>query len=77
MALGINDGVENGDHFEILKILNEVVDPATKEVLDVETAKVGEMLITNARDRIATGTYQGQALSESYAKGYTARLTVR
>jgi len=53
------------------------MDPNTKQVLDVETAKVGELVVTSAREQISTGNYGGEPLSESYQKGYTARLVVR
>ena len=59
ITAGSNDGVYQGDVFEILKIVREVKDPTTKEVLDRITDKVGELTITSVRDKIATGTYQG------------------
>jgi curli biogenesis system outer membrane secretion channel CsgG len=61
ISAGANDGVSTGDVFEILRILREVRDPVTKEVLDTVTDKVGEMTITNVRDKVATGSYAGQA----------------
>ena len=61
IAAGANDGVNVGETFEILKVLREVRDPQTKEVLDTVTEKTGEMTITNVRDKIATGTYVGKA----------------
>ena len=74
LGFGSNEGVAMGDRFEILKIMNEIVDPASHQVLDVETVKVGELVVNNVRDQIATGIYGGEMLSESYPKGYTARL---
>ncbi len=74
LGFGANEGVSLGDRFEILKIMNEVVDPATHQVLDVETVKVGELVVSNVREQIATGNYGGEILSETYPKGYTARL---
>ena len=59
ITAGANDGVNNGDVFEILKILREVRDPVTKELLDTVTQKTGEMTITSVRDKIATGNYVG------------------
>jgi len=59
ITAGSNDGVFQGDVFEILKVMREVKDPTTKEVLDRITEKVGEMTITSVRDKIATGSYQG------------------
>jgi len=60
IAAGANDGVNVGETFEILKVLREVRDPQTKEVLDTVTEKTGEMTITSVRDKIATGTYSGK-----------------
>jgi curli biogenesis system outer membrane secretion channel CsgG len=59
ISAGANDGVNVGETFEILKILREVRDPVTKEVLDTVTQKTGEMTITSVRDKIATGNYTG------------------
>jgi hypothetical protein len=59
ITAGANDGVYQGDVFEVLKIVREVKDPTTKEVLDRITDKVGELTITSTRDKIATGSYQG------------------
>ncbi|HYL36613.1 MAG TPA: CsgG/HfaB family protein [Bryobacteraceae bacterium] len=61
ISAGANDGVNVGETFEILKVLREVRDPVTKEVLDTVTQKLGEMTITNVRDKIATGSYSGPA----------------
>ncbi len=59
ITAGANDGVSQGDIFEVLKVTREVRDPTTKEVLDRLTDKVGEMTIVSVRDKIATGNYQG------------------
>jgi hypothetical protein len=74
LAIGANDGVQVGDRFEILQIVGEVIDPVTKQVLDVQAVKVGEFVVDNVREKIATGAYSGQALSATHQKGYTARL---
>jgi curli biogenesis system outer membrane secretion channel CsgG len=74
LGIGSTEGVEKGDHFEVHKILNEIRDPTTKEVLDVETQKVGEMVITEVREKIATGAYSGQPIALSEHQKYTARL---
>jgi len=66
-----------GDRLDILKIVSEVKDPATQQVLDAETVKVGEMVVSSVREQIATGNYGGQKLLENWDKGYTARLVVR
>jgi curli biogenesis system outer membrane secretion channel CsgG len=77
LTVGSEDGVVRGDRFEILKINGEIKDPTTKEVIDLETVKVGEIVVDNVRDKSATGAYGGQPLSSAYAtngKGYAARL---
>jgi len=60
LAAGANDGVQVGDRFEIGHIVRQVLDPTTKEVLDIVTEKVGVLVITSVRDRTATGNYTGQ-----------------
>ena len=69
ISAGANDGVNVGEVFEILKIVREVKDPVTKEVLDRITDKSGEMTVTSVRDKIATGSYIGSPA----AVGYIAR----
>lgn len=59
LALGSNDGVLIGDVFDVFKVLGEVKDPITKEVLDLQTEKIGEMRIVSVREKIAAGQYQG------------------
>jgi len=53
-------GVQVGDKLQVLRKIREVKDPVTKEVLDVETQPVGELVIVTVRERIATGAYTGQ-----------------
>jgi curli biogenesis system outer membrane secretion channel CsgG len=59
ISAGANDGVNVGETFDILKILREVKDPVTKEVLDTVTQPMGTMTITSVRDKVATGSYVG------------------
>jgi curli biogenesis system outer membrane secretion channel CsgG len=78
LNVGSNDGVLRGDRFEILKITGETKDPVTKEVIDLETTKVGEFVADKVREATASGAYGGQPLSSSYVmaagRGYAARL---
>lgn len=76
LALGKNDGVLLGDRFAIFQINNEVLDPQTKDVIDVEAVKVGELVVNEVREKTAIGNYGGQPLSPDYVpgKGYQARL---
>jgi curli biogenesis system outer membrane secretion channel CsgG len=77
LTVGSEDGVMRGDRFEILKINGEIKDPTTKEVIDLDAVKIGELVVDNVRDKSSTGAYGGQPLSAAYAtsgKGYAARL---
>ncbi|HMC62356.1 MAG TPA: CsgG/HfaB family protein [Candidatus Solibacter sp.] len=72
IGAGGNEGVNAGEVFEIHEVLREVKDPTTKEVLDRVTNKVGEMTVTNVRDKVSTGSYAG-----SPAKvGFVARKRI-
>ena len=72
LAAGSAAGVNAGDVFEILRVVRTVKDPATGEVLDQITEKSGELTITNARERIAIGSYVGSRPQV----GYLARKRV-
>ncbi|MBI3470199.1 MAG: hypothetical protein HY013_02445 [Candidatus Solibacter usitatus] len=60
ITAGSNDGVAVGDKFEVSRVIREVKDPNTKEVLDVVTERVGDLVITTVRDKVSTGAYTGQ-----------------
>jgi curli biogenesis system outer membrane secretion channel CsgG len=81
LNVGGDDSVMRGDRFEILKINGEIKDPATKEVIDVDAVKIGELVIDTVRDKTASGAYGGQPLSATYmtasGKGYAARLMTK
>jgi curli biogenesis system outer membrane secretion channel CsgG len=66
ISAGGNDGVNVGETFEILKVLREVRDPQTKEVLDTVTEKTGEMTITSVRDKISSGSYTGKPAAVNF-----------
>ena len=66
IAAGTNDSVAIGDKFEVFKILGEIKDPVTKEVLELSTQKVGDLVITSVRERIATGGYAGAPAEVGY-----------
>ena len=57
--VGSSSGVQVGDTFEVSRIVKEVKDPVTKEVLDVVTAPVGSLKITSVREKIAIGSFNG------------------
>jgi curli biogenesis system outer membrane secretion channel CsgG len=77
LTVGTDDAVMRGDRFEILKINGEIKDPTTKEVLDLDAVKIGELVVDTVREKTATGRYGGQPMSAAFAttgKGYAARL---
>jgi curli biogenesis system outer membrane secretion channel CsgG len=66
IAAGANDGVNVGETFDILKVLREVRDPQTKELLDTVTEQAGTLTITSVRDKIATGSYVGKPTAVNF-----------
>jgi curli biogenesis system outer membrane secretion channel CsgG len=50
---GSGAGVKVGDVFDVLRKGEEIKDPATGQVLDVEMTQVGQIEITEVRDRLA------------------------
>jgi hypothetical protein len=52
-------GLRAGQTFTVYHKGKEIKDPATGEVLDVQTTPLGTLTITVVRDRISTGTYAG------------------
>ena len=59
IAAGSADGVNAGEVFEVFKVLGEIRDPQTKEVLDTQVEKVGEMTVTSVREKVSSGSYAG------------------
>jgi curli biogenesis system outer membrane secretion channel CsgG len=70
LSIGSNDFVSKCDRFEILKVIKEVKDPASGEVLDVVTAPVGQAVVTDVRDRISICAFNGSSAPQV---GYLAR----
>jgi len=64
ITTGSNDGVSKCDRFQISRIVKEVKDPETKEVIDLEVEPIGEMVVTEVRERMAVGAYSGSAAPE-------------
>ena len=56
---GTAAGLRAGQTFTVYHKGKEIKDPATGEVLDVQTTPLGQLTITTVRDRISTGTYAG------------------
>jgi curli biogenesis system outer membrane secretion channel CsgG len=64
LAAGTNEGVSMCDRFEIFRVRREITDPVTKEVIDYDLEKMGDLVVTEVRDRVAIGAYQGSAAPE-------------
>jgi hypothetical protein len=58
---GSSAGIANGMKLTVFRKGKEIKDPTTGEVLDVQTERIGELVITSVRERIATGAYSGSA----------------
>ena len=70
LAAGTNDGVQNCDHFEVSRIIKEIKDPSTGEVLDLQTERVGEIIVVEVRDKISIAVFNG---SSNPKVGYVAK----
>jgi curli biogenesis system outer membrane secretion channel CsgG len=68
IGAGQNDGVNAGDVFEIHRVIKELKDPTTGEVLDRKTEMVGRLTINTVRPKISIGSYTGTppAASKDY-----------
>lgn len=64
LAAGSNDGVSKCDRFEVFRVVKEIIEPTTKEVIDFELKQTGELLVTEVRDRVAIGLYSGSEAPE-------------
>jgi|GEM_PF-964915 len=62
--IGADAGVNEGDTFSVNRILNEIHDPVTHEVIDVATRHVGELTIVSVKARTAIGKYTGGEKSQ-------------
>ncbi len=56
---GSGAGIANGMKLTVFRKGKEIKDPTTGEVLDVQTERIGDLVITSVRERVATGTYNG------------------
>jgi curli biogenesis system outer membrane secretion channel CsgG len=54
---GARDGVKVQDQFYIERVIRQLTDPQTGEVLSVNKKKLGEVRITGIEEKIAFGTY--------------------
>lgn len=70
LAAGGNDGVQQCDRFEVSRIIKEIKDPSTGEVLDLQVEKVGELMVTEVRDKISIAYFNGSSMPKV---GYVAK----
>ncbi|WP_051669445.1 CsgG/HfaB family protein [Bryobacter aggregatus] len=70
LAAGSNDGVQNCDRFEISRVIKEIKDPSTGEVLDLQTERIGDLLVVEVRDKISIAVFNG---SSNPKVGYVAK----
>ena len=56
---GAQSGIQTGSRLTVYRKGKEIKDPVTNEVLDVQVTPIGTIVITNVRDRVASGTYAG------------------
>ncbi len=64
IAAGEVNGVANCDRFDVFRVRREILDPITKEVIDYDLDRVGQILITEVRERVAVGAFNGTARPE-------------
>ncbi len=70
LAAGGNDGVQQCDRFEVSRIIKEIKDPSTGEVLDLQVEKVGELMVMEVRDKISIAYFNGSSMPKV---GYVAK----
>lgn len=70
LAAGSNDGVQQCDKFEVARVIKEIKDPSTGEVLDLQTERVGELMVTEVRDKISIAYFNG---TEAPKVGYVVK----
>lgn len=56
---GAGEGIKVGDVFEVYRQGEEIRDPDTGAVLDVETKLIGKIIVTEVKDKVSIATGQG------------------
>lgn len=64
ISSGAAEGVLRCDTFEVSRIIKELRDPISKEILDLQLEKVGMIMISEVRDKVSVGAFQGQHVPE-------------
>lgn len=62
IAAGSDQGVAVGQRYDVFRIVAEIKDPLTGEILDNKVERLGAMVIVSVRERIAEGQYTGAAV---------------
>lgn len=63
---GKPNGVYEGQHLEVHKIIDEVKHPVTGEALETITEKVGDLTVSRVSDSISFGTFTGSDVQVGY-----------
>jgi curli biogenesis system outer membrane secretion channel CsgG len=61
ISSGANEGVQKCDRFEVSRIVSEIRDPVTKDLLDLQLEKVGDLIVTEVREKMAIGAFNGNS----------------
>ncbi|MEK6742347.1 MAG: FlgO family outer membrane protein [Nitrospirota bacterium] len=77
LDLGRQVGVRPGMRFIAFKEGRVIKHPKTGEVLDVETIEVGEIEITEAREKTATGDVSKESVQEAVSYGTMVRSAIK
>lgn len=64
LTAGSAEGVNTCDRFEVFRVRREITDPVTKEVIDYDLEKAGDLVVTEVRERAAIGAYHGAIAPE-------------
>ena len=56
---GSNAGVAVGDKLQVFRLGKEIKDPTTGEVLDTESSEIGELVVTQVKEKISIAAYTG------------------
>lgn len=59
LNIGAGEGVKAGDVFEVYRQGEEIRDPDTGAVLDVETKLIGKIIVTEVKDKVSIASSQG------------------
>lgn len=59
ISAGTFSGVRKCDRFTVSRIEQEIKDPVTKEVIDLQLRKIGEFIATEVRDKATIGLFEG------------------